>query len=329
MRARRFRWPSKKDEDMDRLALPLKDTANGTVLTLQAHGFTAQVATVGATLVSLQYGSRPLVRAFDPHGPRPVFAGAILAPWPNRVIDGAYSWEGQELQLPITEPERGHALHGLVIDTGFEIIEHRADFAQLRTVIAPSAGYPYEVQLVIGYRLEAGGLRTVAAATNLGTGTAPFGWGSHAYLVAPGKKADEWTFTLPAGKVQLTEGPRLLPRDTVQAAGTELDFRTPKPIGDLFIDHAYTGLAARADGSFRAEITDAGGVGSHITWDEACPWVQIHTADRDDPALDRTGLAIEPMTCPPGGYNSGQDVIALAPGASHEASWLIGPVQPR
>ncbi|MGP4979688.1 aldose 1-epimerase family protein [Glutamicibacter arilaitensis] len=318
-----------KDDEMDGQAMPQQDTANGTVLTLRAHGFTAQLATVGATLVSLDYGGRPLVRAFDPHGARPVFSGAILAPWPNRVIDGAYHWEGQELQLPITEPERGHALHGMVADTAFEIAEHRADFAQLRTVIEPSAGYPYEVQLVIDYRLEAGGLRTFAAATNLGEGTALFGWGSHAYLVAPGKKADEWTFTLPAGKVQLTDGARLLPKEVVEVSGTELDFRTPKPIGDLFIDHAYTGLAAGADGLFSASITDTKGLGSQITWDEACPWVQIHTADRDDPALDRTGLAIEPMTCPPGGFNSGQDAIALAPGASHEASWLIGPVQPR
>lgn len=313
---------------MTRSALPMQDTANGQVATLAANGFTAQVAANGATVVSLEYNSRPLVRAFDPRSPRPVFSGAILAPWPNRVIDGAYSWQGQDQQLEITEPERGHALHGLVIDTAFEIAEHRADFAQLRTVIEPSAGYPYRVQLVVEYRLEAGGLRTFAAATNLGEGTAPFGWGSHAYLVAPGKQVNEWTLSLPAGKVQLTEGERLLPKDVVEVAGTELDFRTPKLIEDVFIDHAFTDLAASATGSCRASLTDAQGVGSHITWDESCPWVQVHTADRDDTALDRTGLAIEPMTCPPGGFNSGQDVIALAPGASCEATWLIGPVQP-
>lgn len=313
---------------MDRQALPAQDTANGTVLTLRAHGFTAQLATVGATLVSLEYAGRPLVRAFDPHSQRPVFSGAILAPWPNRVIDGAYHWEGRELQLGISEPVRGHALHGLVLDENFEITGRGPDFAQLRTVIAPSGGYPYRVQLVIGYRLEAGGLRTIATATNLGQGTAPFAWGSHAYLVAPGHRADDWEFTLHAGKVQLTEGARLLPKEVVEVSGTELDFRTPKPIGELFIDHAYTGLAAGADGLFSASITDAAGVGARISWDAACPWVQIHTADRDDPALDRTGLAIEPMTCPPGGFNSGQDVIALAPGASCDASWLIGPVQP-
>lgn len=313
---------------MTRSALPLQDTANGQVATLAANGFTAQVAANGATVVSLEYNSRPLVRAFDPRSPRPVFSGAILAPWPNRVIDGAYSWQGQDQQLEITEPERGHALHGLVMDTAFEIAEHRADFAQLRTVIEPSAGYPYRVQLVVEYRLEAGGLRTFATATNLGEGTAPFGWGSHAYLVAPGRQVNEWTLSLPAGKVQLTEGERLLPKDVVEVAGTELDFRTPKLIEDVFIDHAFTDLAASATGSCRASLTDAQGVGSHITWDESCPWVQVHTADRDDPALDRTGLAIEPMTCPPGGFNSGQEVIALAPGASCEATWLIGPVQP-
>lgn len=313
---------------MARTALPLEGTANGQLATLQVNGFTAQLATIGATLVSLEYNGRPLVRAFDPQQERPVFSGAILAPWPNRVIDAAYAWEGRQLQLAATEPERGHALHGLVAGTEFEIAELRADFAQLRTVIAPSAGYPWEVQLAIEYRLEAGGLRTFATATNLGEGTAPFGWGSHPYLVAPGKQVDHWQLTLPATKVQLTAGERLLPRHIVDVAGSALDFRTPKLIEEVFIDHAYTGLQAGAAGTCRAVLTDANGVGSHITWDEACPWVQVHTADRAEAALDRTGLAIEPMTCPPGAFNSGTDVIALAPGASHEATWLIGPVQP-
>ena len=60
-----------------------------------------------------------------------------------------------------------------------------------------------------------------------------------------------------------------------------------------------------------------------MTWDEACPWVQIHTADRDTPELSRLGLAVEPMTCPPDAYNSGTDLIVLAPGQSTTASWTI------
>ena len=46
---------------------------------------------------------------------RPAYRGALLAPWPNRVVDGRYTFDGEEQQLPLTEPERGHALHGLLV----------------------------------------------------------------------------------------------------------------------------------------------------------------------------------------------------------------------
>ncbi len=312
---------------MHRTNEPQVTDFNGQVVNLVAHGFSAQLAAVGATLVSLEYQGQPLVRAFDPQLPRPAFSGAILAPWPNRVTDGSYRWDGTEYQLPITEPERGHALHGLVADTNFSLTDHSEQSAQLRTIITPSEGYPFHIELVISYQLEAEGLRTTATATNLGDAAAPFGWGSHAYLVAPGERVNQWTLSLPAQQVQLTQGQRLLPTEVVNVADTELDFRAPKTLGTTFIDHAYTSLEFDGQKQTRAILTDAHGVGSQIIWDETCPWVQVHTADRDDPQVDRTGLAIEPMTCPPGAFNSGEDVVRLQPAATHQASWLIGPVK--
>jgi len=38
--------------------------------------------------------------------------GQLLMPWPNRIRDGRYSFEGKDVQLPLTEPARGHASHG-------------------------------------------------------------------------------------------------------------------------------------------------------------------------------------------------------------------------
>ena len=52
---------------------------------------------------------------------RPRFSGVLLAPWPNRVADGAYEFDGESHQLPLTEPERGNALHGLVTWDRFEL----------------------------------------------------------------------------------------------------------------------------------------------------------------------------------------------------------------
>ena len=78
-----------------------------------AHGYEAVIASVGASLRSLTYEGRDLVVPFDADEVRPAYRGATLAPWPNRVVDGRYTFGGVEQQLPLTEPARGHALHGL------------------------------------------------------------------------------------------------------------------------------------------------------------------------------------------------------------------------
>ena len=40
--------------------------------------------------------------------------GAPLIPWPNRLADGRYSFDGADHQLALTEPERHNAIHGLM-----------------------------------------------------------------------------------------------------------------------------------------------------------------------------------------------------------------------
>ena len=40
--------------------------------------------------------------------------GQVLIPWPNRLEDGGYEFDGRRYQLPLTEPEQHNAIHGLV-----------------------------------------------------------------------------------------------------------------------------------------------------------------------------------------------------------------------
>lgn len=49
--------------------------------------------------------------------------GQALIPWPNRIADGSYAFAGSTHQLPLNEPERRTAIHGLVRWTSWNVDE--------------------------------------------------------------------------------------------------------------------------------------------------------------------------------------------------------------
>ncbi|MGO3884892.1 MAG: aldose 1-epimerase family protein [Mycetocola sp.] len=301
---------------------------SGQQFDLEFGAYRASIASIGASVRSLTWNGRDLVRPFEADEVRPAFRGAILAPWPNRVINGAYTWDGADQQLALTEPARGHALHGLVVWQDFELCTHSPTELVLATVVQPQQGYPHRVRVQVSYRLDEQGLHTRVSLENLSAADAPVGWGSHSYLVAPGERVDEWLFELNAATVQDVTADRLIPVAVgpVQDHPGGLDFRTARLIGDTFVDHAFTDLTPESDGLLHATLTDAAGDGVGMVWDASSPWVQIHTADLPEAELSRRGLAVEPMSCPPGAFDSATDIVRLASGESVSSWWLISAV---
>ena len=52
--------------------------------------------------------------------------GQVLIPWPNRIEDGTYEFDGERHQLPLTEPEHRNAIHGLVRGEPWTVAEQEA-----------------------------------------------------------------------------------------------------------------------------------------------------------------------------------------------------------
>jgi aldose 1-epimerase len=294
---------------------------SGRQFSLAGGGYQASIASVGATLRALTFDGRDLVVPFEADEMRPAYRGATLAPWPNRVVDGRYRFGDTEHQLALTEPSRDHALHGLLAWSEFIDTVVEDDRVVLAAVIEPQIGYPFRVEVEVEYRLDADGLAQTVTARNLGADAAPWGTGPHPYLVGGAGPVDEWTLTLPASEVLTVTSDRLSPVAVESVEHhPEWDFREAREIGDVFIDHAFTELSA-ADGVIEVRVLGTDGHGVAMTWDERCPWVQVHTADLPAPAKNRIGLAVEPMTCPPDAFNSGVDLIVLEPGDEAAASW--------
>lgn len=297
---------------------------SGVQYAISSGPYSAVVASVGATLRSLRYEDRDLVVPFDADTVRPVYRGAVLAPWPNRVIAGKYSFDGTDYQLALTEPERLNALHGLVVWSAWKLVSHTDSSVALSTIIQPQVGYPFRIEVIATYSLSEFGLECSVSALNIGRTPAPYGTGPHPYLVAGPGRVDDWSFELHAGKVLEVEPTTLAPTKLAETPGGSFDFAGSPILGKLFVDHAFTDLSADDDGLAHALLRTSDGSGVAMSWPRAqCPWVQVHTADRPEPDMDRAGLAVEPMTCPPDAFNSGEDLVVLQRGATHTATWAI------
>lgn len=290
------------------------------------HGpYTASIATVGASLRTLQFQGRDLVFPYAADEVRPAYRGAILAPWPNRVSDGRYSFNGVRHQLNLTEPRRGHALHGLLVWQDWSIDSTTSSSVTLSCTLVAQQGYPFPLHLQAIYTVDDNGLNTAVTAVNIGPGAAPYGVAAHPYLVAGEGTVDDWALELPAQKVLQVTAERLIPTGLADVGGPgveEYDFRQARPVGSVHIDHAFTGLIRDTAGQATLRLTRSDSTGTAMIWGEECPWVQIHTADAPE-AGARHGLAVEPMTCPPDAFNSNIDLNVLQPGETHTARWTI------
>ena len=301
---------------------------------LRAGDYEAVIAGVGASLRSLTHRGRDLVVPFDADQVRPRHSGATLAPWPNRIVDGRYEFGGTVQQLALTEPARGHALHGLASWVEFLPVDKGASHVTLEAVVEAQKGYPWRVVVRTTFSLTSLGLTQSVTAVNESEDDAPWGTSAHPYLVAGVGAVDEWTLELPASKVLQVSGDRMIPTglEEVTVDPDRFDFRVARPIGAAQIDNAFTGLTSDGDGMVVARLTGTDGRGVEMAWDGTCPWVQVYTSDgpEGDP-LNRRAVALEPMTCAPDAFNAATysydtGLVVLEPGGSAGAQWRIGAI---
>ena len=276
---------------------------NGTVVDLSAGDYRATLAAAGATLCSLTWRGRDLIAPFDPSaGLGLAYQGRTLAPWPNRVTQGRYSFGGVDYALPRNEHATGASLHGMACWTNWQMRRRDCDSVEFALDLPGMPGYPFDVRLTASFALGEDGLSAEVTACNEGSGPAPVGLSTHPYLTC-GAPLDACTFTLPGERV-LTVDAAMTPIAVVGVEEAGLDFRRPTPLAGRRVDHAFAGLP----GSWSARL--AGPDGFAVVLRSDAPWAQAFTADL--PGLDRGCLAVEPMTCGPDAFN--REDVALAPG---------------
>lgn len=287
---------------------------------IAAGGYRAVITELGATLRQLTHAGRPVLRGFGAEESPSGGAGQQLIPWPNRIRDGRYDFAGRSFQLPLTEPARGNANHGLVRYVGWRLAELTESTATLTVRVFPQPGWPGVLEATVSFGLAADGLTVRVEAANLGAGPLPFGYGAHPYLTVGEETVEEVTLTVP-GERYLVVDERMLPVRLAPVDGTPVDFRTAAVLGERSLDTAYTDLARDRDG--RWEVRLRRGEQTATLWADAnFGWLQVFSGGE---FRDRS-IAVEPMTCGPNAFNPGPthgDLVLLEPGQHFTGQWGI------
>ena len=222
---------------------------------LRSGRYAAEVVQTGATLRVLTIDDRDLILPFGLDEVRPHMRGAVMVPWPGRIEDGQYTFDGEDHQLPLTEPASATAIHGLLCWASFTAVEQADDHVRLVALLMPQAGYPFGLRCEITYTLSDRGLDVLVAATNVGDRPAPYGAANHLYLVPGGGRVDDWTLTLDAGSYLTSPTPRFLPEGPFDVEGSDADFRTGRSIGSQELNHSFTRLGTDEAGWAEARVS--------------------------------------------------------------------------
>ncbi len=293
---------------------------------IEVGHYRATVTELGAGLRELAFRGQPVIATYGPDELPPAAAGELLAPWPNRIDGGRYTFGGTEYQLALTEPAQANAIHGLTRWMAWTAVRREASAVLLRSAPHGQEGYPFCLEIEAEYRLDPdAGLHVAITARNRGSRAAPYGTGSHPYLTVRTPSVDDWDLTLPA-EFWLPKDDRGIPSGPpAPVESTECDFRKPRAIGTTQLDHALTGLSRDGDGRAWAHLAAGGEAGPRVgLWaGEGYRWLQVFTGDPLGPDRRRKAVAIEPMTCPPNAFVTGDDLLVLEPGDTVTHTWGI------
>lgn len=276
----------------------------------------AGISALGASLVSLEVGGVDYCPEWDHTVGPSRYHGSVIAPWPNRVADGRYVLGDREFQLDINEVERQNALHGFSANKLWKLEKQTPESVECSLTCGGESGYPWVISLRVKYQVRAAGLNVTIVAENLSEQTAPFGCAFHPYFTLPGPR-ESWVLRVPSRNVVEVDSARLLPIGISEVGHAEVPFRGHGSPDVKGLDHAFGGF----ESDLRCILTNQSTSTVSVFADSCTPWLQVHAPDQ---TLEYSqSLVLEPMSCPPDAFNSGQDVVFLEHKEKYETKLRI------
>ena len=241
----------------------------------------------------------------------------LLYPFPNRLKEGSYTWNGKTYQFPINDGQTGNALHGFGTNKPMTIAkvtleEQQASMLLTYDYAADNPAFPFPFSFEFDLLCSnANTFEANMSFRNTGTEAMPIGWGWHPYFALE-EQVDRVHLSTPTlhmigiDQYMIPTGKRY----------EYPEFRDGKPIGATILDNCF---AVEIDQN-KISLSLQGNKGRLDYWqqtgDAKYNFIQLFTPPH------RQSVAIEPMTCNVDALNNQQGLIVLEPG--QEASAKFG-----
>jgi aldose 1-epimerase len=246
---------------------------------------------------------RPVLVAaadFSEHPSHPARSGTpILFPFPNRIRDARFTFQGRSFRLPATNGP--NAIHGFAMNAAWDVVEHKATSDQAFLVgryqiskQSPDARslWPADAVLQVRYSLAGHRLAMTVTISNPTADDLPYGFGIHPYFrlpFTPGGDPEKTRVILPASKYWLLKD--FLPTGEVLPVDPRLDFRAGQPIKGLKLDDVLTGLEFPGGRGVARLVDQDKQAEFHLTFDQGFRELVVFT-----PSNQPDVVAVEPYT---------------------------------
>lgn len=267
------------------------------------------VPEIGATLTDLIFKGRGIIDGIDtPEALAKNTGGksSLLFPFPNRLENGQYEWEGKAYQFPINDERTGNAIHGFVRELPFEIerIQLAKHYATIELGLHYSGQlpyYPFPFQLNITYSIyDHGVFRLSVNCRNLHFYDIPVGFGWHPYFIL-GDSANDTSLRLPDVELQEINDKMLPTGERIPYPA----FSALKPLENTNLDNAFGVLPHQN----QYEVVVAG-KGCKLVLRaerEKFPYFMVFIPG------ERRTVALEPMSCNINAFNTRDALSILSP----------------
>lgn len=227
------------------------------------------------------------------------FESSFLFPFPNRLANGKYSFEGRNYEFPLNDFGKPNALHGLISDKPFKVLDQLENSLTLSYCYPGDlAYYPFPFDLNITYTLKPGALTIDVSVENTGSSSMPCGFGWHPY------------FNLEEGadrvQIKLQNVVKVCVDENLIPTGRTTPYKTLEErygVDHLKLDDCFAFSETDSIKSTKLFFPDDSSL--EVWQDEHHPFVQIFTAE------DQKTIAIEPMTCGINALNTGVGIKVL------------------